>query len=141
MMNRSMKSVIASTLLAIGALGAAAGAHAGTSIHVSIGTPHAHTPVHVQQQPVVVPVVHGGHAPVYEVYDSPREHARERHYARDAARCGAPRWDPDLRYMPGQAVWRKGELFVARRVSASVWNVNSPPEWTPQYWVEAQCGR
>jgi hypothetical protein len=53
--------------------------------------------------------------------------------------CRAPRWDPNARYMPGQAVWREGKLYVATDVSAKVYNVNSPPEWTPNYWVQVRC--
>jgi hypothetical protein len=53
--------------------------------------------------------------------------------------CRAPRWDPNQRYMPGQAVWRNGKFYVATDVSADVYNVNSPPEWTPNYWVQARC--
>jgi hypothetical protein len=30
-------------------------------------------------------------------------------------------------------------MYVATRLSASVWNVNSPPEWTPNYWRPARC--
>ncbi len=53
--------------------------------------------------------------------------------------CRAERWNPDRRYFPGQTVWRKGEVYVARGVSRSVYNVNSPPEWTPNYWSRARC--
>ena len=53
--------------------------------------------------------------------------------------CRAPRWDPNQRYMPGQVVRREGKVYVATDVSASVYNVNSPPEWTPNYWVRARC--
>ena len=60
------------------------------------------------------------------------------HRGRD---CRAPRWDPNQRYMPGQAVWRNGKFYVATDVSANVYNVNSPPEWTPNYWVQARCHR
>jgi hypothetical protein len=54
-------------------------------------------------------------------------------------RCEAPRWDPNARYMPGQAVWRKGQVWVATETSRHVYNVNSPPEWTPNYWQPAGC--
>jgi hypothetical protein len=54
-------------------------------------------------------------------------------------RCEAPRWDPNARYMPGQAVWRKGQVWVATETSRHVYNVNSPPEWTPNYWQPARC--
>ena len=126
-MNRSMKHMIATSALAALVLGAAASAKAG-DVHVSVGVtlPHA-TPV--PMQPV--------HMPVHEVYDdAPRGYRQARDW--DAG-CRAPRWDPHVRYMPGQLVRRHGNLFVARRVSARVWNVNSPPEWTPQYWAWAEC--
>ena len=126
-MNKPMKSRIAASLLALGALLAAAGAQASTSVHVSIGVPAA---------PVAVPVHQ-----VYEVQPAAPFHAYDggHRYEREQASCGAPRWNGRTRYMPGDVVWRKGDLFVARRVSARVWNVNSPPEWTPQYWSPAVC--
>ncbi|WP_427913162.1 hypothetical protein ACPWT1_21485 [Ramlibacter sp. MMS24-I3-19] len=55
--------------------------------------------------------------------------------------CGAPQWDPNVRYMPGQVVVRQGNLYIATDESAAVWNVNSPPEWTPNYWVQAVCSQ
>jgi hypothetical protein len=74
------------------------------------------------------------------------EHGPERYafndygYERGRHRgCRAPAWDPNTRYAPGQAVWRDGKLYVATEVSADVYNVNSPPEWTPNYWVRARC--
>ncbi|MEJ6020960.1 hypothetical protein [Ramlibacter sp. PS4R-6] len=84
------------------------------------------------------------------VYEQPRYYAQgETHesyepgYRHDHRRydCRAPRWDPNARYMPGQAVWRNGKFYVATDVSASVYNVNSPPEWTPNYWVQVRCRR
>lgn len=136
-MNRSIRNRIAATALVVGTLGAAAGAHAGTSVHVSVGVPTA-VPVHVQPQPVYAPAVRTVHAQPYEVYDAPPAYAYERRHRHEQS-CGAPRWDPRVRYMPGQVVWRHGDLFVARRISASVWNENSPPEWTPKYWAQAEC--
>src|SRR4051812_38219267 len=50
--------------------------------------------------------------------------------------CRAARWDPNTRYMPGQVVRRQGKLYAATDVSSRVYNVNSPPEWTPNYWVQ-----
>ena len=81
------------------------------------------------------------------VYEQPRYYAQgevheyyEPGYRHDGRReCRAPRWDPNQRYMPGQAVWRQGKLYVATDVSASVYNVNSRPEWTPNYWVQVRC--
>jgi hypothetical protein len=58
---------------------------------------------------------------------------------RSADSCDAARWNFRARYMPGDAVWRHGEMYVATRLSARVWNVNSPPEWTPNYWMPGRC--
>lgn len=90
---------------------------------------------------------HGRYAPPERVYVVPAQplpvygergwERREWRHRRNP--CGVARWDPSLRYMPGDAVWRRGELFVARGISARVWNVNSPPEWTPNYWRPAAC--
>ena len=84
--------------------------------------------------------VQAGPPPVY-VMPSPRVYAYDGHdYDRfERHGCDAPRWDPNARYMPGQAVRRLGKLYVATGESAQRWNVNSPPEWTPQYWVRARC--
>ena len=79
-------------------------------------------PVYVQAQPQYVP-------------------AQPQYAQADWNTCGAPRWNPDVRYMPGQVVRRHGNLYIATDVSAAVWNVNSPPEWTPNYWVPAVCGQ
>lgn len=71
-----------------------------------------------------------------------RDHDRyayERDHDRNWRRCDAPRWDPNQRYLPGDAVRRKGEVYVATEVSRHVYNVNSPPEWTPNYWAPARC--
>ena len=125
-MNRSMKHRIATTVLAFGALGAAAAANAG-DLHVSVRMQQP-----VQVQPVPMPVHQ-----VYEQYEQPRAYRQQQNWGGND--CRAPRWDPDVRYMPGQLVRRQGNLFVAKRVSARVWNVNSPPEWTPQYWAYAEC--
>ena len=128
-MNRSMKQGIATTVLALGALGAAAAANAG-DLHIAVRVQQP-----VQVQPVQVPVhqVYQGH----EGYESPRGYRQQQNWG--GSDCRAPRWDPDVRYMPGQLVRRQGNLYVARRASARVWNVNSPPEWTPQYWAYAEC--
>ena len=53
--------------------------------------------------------------------------------------CDAQRWDPNHRYMPGETVSRKGEVYIATETSRHVYNVNSPPEWTPNYWAPARC--
>jgi hypothetical protein len=70
--------------------------------------------------------------PVYAYEGREYDHFAHRH-------CAAQRWDPNARYAPGQAVWRNGRLYVATEESAHVWNVNSPPEWTPNYWAPARC--
>jgi hypothetical protein len=67
-----------------------------------------------------------GGPPAY-AYDT-REYEAHQHHCRAAA------WNPNMRYMPGDAVRRNGEVYVARGVSSRVYNVNSPPEWTPNYW-------
>src|SRR4051794_15386675 len=74
---------------------------------------------------------------VPQVYAHP---ARVRYaHAGAVGGCAAPGWDPRVRYMPGQVVWQAGSLWVASGLSASVWNENSPPEWTPSYWIPAAC--
>jgi hypothetical protein len=70
---------------------------------------------------------------VHEYYEPGYRHEHRRYD------CRAPRWDPNARYMPGQTVWRNGKLYAATDVSANVYNVNSPPEWTPNYWVQVRC--
>jgi hypothetical protein len=116
-MTRSMKSRIVAAVVAIGTLGAAAAANASTAVQLSEGVPVA----------------------VYDAQSSYSHVWRYEHERTWRSGCRAPAWDPNARYMPGQRVWRNGYLFVATRLSASVWNVNSPPEWTPSYWVPAGC--
>jgi len=41
--------------------------------------------------------------------------------------------------MPGDKVLRLGTYYVALDISATQWNVNSPPEWTPSYWGTTTC--
>jgi hypothetical protein len=53
--------------------------------------------------------------------------------------CRAARWDPNHRYMPGEMVRREGRVYMATDVSRRVYNVNSPPEWTPNYWAPVRC--
>jgi hypothetical protein len=64
---------------------------------------------------------------------------QSREYDPHENRCDAPRWDPNHRYMPGETVRRKGEVYIATETSRHVYNVNSPPEWTPNYWAPARC--
>jgi hypothetical protein len=126
-------SRLLAAVLAAGAFAASAGANAGTSVHISVGVPVAPAPVVVHPQPVRV------HAPAPVVV----QHVHEPRYSRGHGRhdaCRAPRWDPHVRYMPGDVVRRHGGLWVAKGVSARVWNENSPPEWTPRYWAAAECG-
>jgi hypothetical protein len=135
-MKRSIRSNILMSLVAAGALGAAAGAQAATGVYLSTGP----APVYVQAQPAYPGrVVHQERRPEYyaqgERYER-YEHEQDRGYRHS---CRAPRWNPQVRYLPGAAVWRNGSLYVATDVSGSVYNVNSPPEWTPNYWVPATC--
>lgn len=130
----SLKSRIAPAILAA-ALGSAGAANAFTSVHLSVGVPAAVQVPRVVHAPVV-------HAPVVHVPAGEHRHAGARHWREPAAAagCRAPRWDPHVRYRPGQVVRRHGELWIARPVSARVWNENSPPEQTPRYWRHAVCG-
>ena len=70
--------------------------------------------------------------PVYAYQES-------REYDAHHNRCDARQWDPNHRYLPGETVRRKGEVYVATETSRHVYNVNSPPEWTPNYWAPARC--
>jgi photosystem II stability/assembly factor-like uncharacterized protein len=56
-----------------------------------------------------------------------------------APSCSAPAWNQTTRYMGGDRVLRNGTLYTATAQSDSVWNVNSPPEWTPSYWSATGC--
>jgi hypothetical protein len=116
------KSLLAaSTILAGAFLALASGtasAHDRASVVVQYGQP---APQIVVQAPMVV-----------------AQAVPHRRYAH-AGGCAVPGWDPRVRYMPGQVVWQGGSLWVATDLSASVWNENSPPEWTPSYWVPAVC--
>ncbi len=126
-MNRSIVSRTVTAVLVIGALGAAAGANAHSSVQFPVDAPMM-TPVPVYVAP--------------PVYAAPPAHAHEWRRVQERGwrtACRAPGWAPYLRYMPGQTVWRYGTLYMATPLSASVWNVNSPPEWTPNYWVPARC--
>jgi hypothetical protein len=114
---KSRVHLIASAAAAAALAGIAAPASADTSLYVQAGPP----PVYVMPSPRVY------------AYDGNDYNRFSRHG------CEAPRWDPNRRYFPGQSVWRQGKLYVATEESAHVWNVNSPPEWTPSYWVRARC--
>lgn len=76
----------------------------------------------------------------YERHQDRDNYAFEgRDHDRNLRRCDVAKWDPNRRYMPGEAVRRKGELYVATEVSRHVYNQNSPPEWTPNYWAPTRC--
>jgi Domain of unknown function (DUF1929)/Glyoxal oxidase N-terminus/Kelch motif len=54
--------------------------------------------------------------------------------------CGPyPDWNSNTRYVGGESVTRLGKNYIAKVVGASVWNVNSAPEWTPSYWGPTTC--
>lgn len=121
-MNRSILFRVLMPALAAAALGGATVANAATGVYLSLDLP-----VRVA-------------APAY-VYDAAPDRDDDRRYDRRPERraCRATAWNPNARYWPGQRVWRNGEVYVATGLSASVWNVNSPPEWTPNYWAPANC--
>lgn len=111
-MNASIKSIVTAAVLVGSTLGAMTAANA--------------------QEYVPAQPWHPQHA-----YDYDRYGRVDRYAQHDA--CRAPRWDARMRYLPGDTVWRRGELYQARGISGRVYNVNSPPEWTPQYWVGVRC--
>jgi photosystem II stability/assembly factor-like uncharacterized protein len=53
-----------------------------------------------------------------------------------APTCSAPAWNSTTRYLAGNTVTRNGIMYVATPLSSTVWNVNSPPEWTPSLWTK-----
>jgi hypothetical protein len=116
-MNTAIKSIVTAAALAAATVGAVGTANARD--YGENYAPNGHVPIWQQ----------GNYAYGYGRYD------------RDAPRdvCRAPRWNPQTRYMPGDVVHRKGEVYQATRRSERVWNVNSPPEWTPNLWVEVRC--
>lgn len=128
-MNSSLRSLIAPAAVAFAALAATGVAAAHTDVHGSVylGAP----------PPVRVAPAHGVAVQPQVAYAG--EWAGARSPVRRGDSCGAARWNRQARYMPGDAVWRHGQIYVATRLSARVWNVNSPPEWTPNYWVPARC--
>jgi hypothetical protein len=168
-MNRSIRSKILGALLAIAASGAAnastslqvrvhlgasapAPLYAAPAVHVQPQRVHGPAPVQVHPQPGYAPPPYMVPVPPRPVYGPPPGYgygpgyghgygqgAQPDHDRGWRTACSANAWDPGLRYMPGQRVWRKGTVYVATRLSASVWNVNSPPEWTPNYWMPARC--
>jgi hypothetical protein len=118
-MNTSIKSIVTAAALAAATLGIAGVAHAGPYVPVQ-----QYVPVQPWQ--------------AERGYNYDRDGRYHDRYAQHAA-CRAPRWNPQTRYMSGDTVRRNGELYQARRISDRVYNVNSPPEWTPNYWVEVRC--
>jgi hypothetical protein len=136
-MNRSIRSGILVPALAAAALCGAAVANAA-DVHLSVQLPvGAAAPAYVYD---AAPRYDGGDWRHDDRRYDGRRYGDWRH-ERPAERraCRAPAWNPDARYWPGQRVRRHGEVYVATRLAASVWNVNSPPEWTPNYWVPANC--
>lgn len=146
-MNRPILSRVLMAAVAAAALGGATVANAATDVYLSVQLPvRTAAPAYVYDA-----------APAYggdwrhderrydqRRYDDPRYDDRrydDRRHDRRADRraCQAPAWNPNARYWPGQTVWRHGSVYVATGLSASVWNVNSPPEWTPNYWAPASC--
>ena len=135
-MNHSIRTLMTTAALSLGALGAASTANAAPDAHIAVRVTGYEQPhVYVPARP------YPGSAPVTVYEDGPRRYAYSddrRDHRRDR-RCGADRWNPNQRYMPGAVVWRNGELYQARRISGEVYNQNSPPEWTPNYWRPVDC--
>ena len=92
----------------------------------------AQAQAYVTVQPAPQVYVERHYGPPLYAYDS-REYDHVRH------QCDAHRWDPNHRYLPGEVARRNGEVYVATEASRHVYNVNSPPEWTPNYWAPARC--
>lgn len=132
-MNRSILSRVLTPALAAAALGGAAVANAAPDVYLSVQLPVR------TAAPVYVYDAAPGYGGDWRDDDGRWDDRRWDDRRHDRRACRAARWDPDARYWPGQRVWRKGEVYVATRLSASVWNVNSPPEWTPNYWAPTNC--
>ena len=134
-MQRTLSTrLVATTLVALGAIVASAGAsaHQANDVYrVAEPAPYRHVQPEYRHAPRVVVAVH----PVYVQQVSQPRYVQ----AGGWNACRAPGWDPQERYMPGQVVWQDGNLYMATELSAHVWNVNSPPVWTPTYWVPAAC--
>jgi len=133
-MQRTLSTrLAATTLLAIGAIVASAGASAQP---VNDGH-HAAEPAHYRH----VQPDHRQASRVVHVRPVYVQQVLQPRYVQAGGwnSCGAPAWDPQQRYMPGQVVWQDGNLYVATDLSAQVWNVNSAPVWTPTYWAQAVC--
>ena len=125
-MNRSLPSSLLSAVLALGALGFAAGASAGSTVYFAPGqSAYAPPPMYVQERGIAVGEPYTGR---YDRYERDR-----------GDRCGAARWNPQVRYLPGNLARLHGKVYAATRVSARVYNVNSPPDVTPEYWVRVRC--
>ncbi len=150
-MNRSILSRFLVPAVAAAALGGATAASAASNVYLSVDLPvRVAAPAYVYDAtPDRGEWRHDDRRYDDRRYDDRRYDDRRyddrrydgRRYDRRAERraCAATAWNPNARYWPGQRVWRNGEVYVATGVSASVWNVNSPPEWTPNYWVPAHC--
>lgn len=151
-MNRSILSRVLMPALAAAALVGATVATAATGVYLSV-----QLPVRTAAPAYVYNVAPGygdqwrhddrrydqrGDRRYDQRYDQ-RDDQRydDRRYDRRAEQraCRAATWNPNVRYRPGHQVSRNGMVYVATGISATVWNVNSPPEWTPNYWVPANC--
>ncbi|MBG9390291.1 hypothetical protein [Caenimonas aquaedulcis] len=134
-MKRSVQSKLLAAVLALASIGATAAASAGTTVYFAPGSSnYAPPPPVVQLAPQPLYVQHREIA-VGEPYPG-----RYDPYRRDRGdRCGAARWNPQVRYLPGNLARHHGKVYAATRISARVYNVNSPPEVTPQYWVRVRC--
>ena len=130
-MNASIRNMLTCAAVALGTLAAGA-AHAQPDGHIGI---YFGTAPQYEYGPRPYP----GSAPVYIYNERPQRYAYNDRWDRRDRRCGAEPWNPNVRYMPGAVVWRKGELYQARRISSQVYNENSPPEWTPNYWRPVDC--
>ena len=159
-MNRSILSRVLMSAVAAAALGGATVATAATDVYLSV-----QLPVRTAAPAYVYNVAPGygdqwrhddrRYDQRYDQRDDQRDDRRydrrydqrddrrydDRRYDRRAEQraCRAAAWNPSVRYRPGHQVSRNGMVYVATGLSASVWNVNSPPEWTPNYWVPANC--
>lgn len=132
-MNRSIRTFIATGALCAGAFGAAGVATAAPDVYVALHPYPGSAPVYIHPEaPRHVYNERRMYNDRYAYNDERRDHRR-------AERCGAERWNPNVRYAPGDVVWRHGELYQARRISNQVYNENSPPEWTPNYWRPTRC--
>ena len=119
------------TALALGAAAIGSSASAATTAFVTVQSQPGYV-VREEPQYYGPPRYYGPPGYAYESHEYEHRHDWR-------ADCNAQRWDPNARYMPGQAVRHNGRVYVATETSRHVYNVNSPPEWTPNYWAPARC--